>query len=220
MPRVRTQCKHRPPWVSRRQTSDMLCVIVAVCCSVLQCVAVCCSSCASCTPASPPSDLVHYLCNSCSVLQCVAVWCSVLQCVAVRCSALQCVAVHCSVLQCVAVCCSVLQCVAVCMYYTHLRLLHQTSDISCIIPVYTRAHVSINGCTHVQTLPAYIPYICVFLHPTYRQPITTAQCCTLRTYAFCQPTPPTNAISPTLRIDSPMLQPTKLYTLPAYPPCK
>jgi len=41
-----------------------------VCCSVLQCVAVC--------------------------LQCVAVWCSVLQCVAVCCSVLQCVAVCCS----------------------------------------------------------------------------------------------------------------------------
>ena len=61
---------------------------VAVCCSVLQCVAV--------------------------LLQCVAVCYSVLQCVAVRCSVLQCVAVCYSVLQCVAVCCSVLQCVAVC----------------------------------------------------------------------------------------------------------
>ena len=59
---------------------------VAVCCSVLQCVALCCS-----------------------VLRCVAVCCSVLQCVAVCCSVLQCVAVRCSVLQCVAVCCSVLQ---------------------------------------------------------------------------------------------------------------
>jgi len=53
-------------------------VIVAACCSVLQCVAA-----------------------RCSVLQCVAVRCSVLQCVAVYCSVLQCVAVCCSVLQCV-----------------------------------------------------------------------------------------------------------------------
>jgi len=44
-----------------------------VCCSVLQCVAVCC------------------------VLRCVVVCCSVLQCV-VYCSVLQCVAVCCSVL--------------------------------------------------------------------------------------------------------------------------
>jgi len=54
---------------------------IAVCCSVLQCVAMCCN-----------------------VLQCVAVCCSVLQCVvAVCCSVLQCVAVCCCVLLCVAV---------------------------------------------------------------------------------------------------------------------
>ena len=63
--------------------------VVAVCCSVLQCVA-----------------------PRCSVLQCVAVCCSVLQCVAVCCTALHCVAVCCSALHCVAVCCSVLHCVA------------------------------------------------------------------------------------------------------------
>jgi len=50
---------------------------VAVCCSVLQCVAV---------------ECMYLL----SVLQCVAVCCSVLQCVAVCCSVLQCVAVCCS----------------------------------------------------------------------------------------------------------------------------
>jgi len=76
-----------------------------VCCSVLQCVAVCCSV-------------------TWSVLQCVAVCCSVLQCVAewlesawldnhyqktIKSSVLQCVAVCCSELQCVAVCCGVLQ---------------------------------------------------------------------------------------------------------------
>ena len=43
----------------------------------------------------------------------IAVCCRVLQCVAVCCSVLQCAAVWCSVMQCVAVCCSVLQCVAV-----------------------------------------------------------------------------------------------------------
>jgi len=71
---------------------------VAVCCSVLQCVAVL------------------------RVLQCVAVYCGVLRCNAVDCnvlqtlqtpagaySVLQCVAVL-SALQCIVVCCSVLQC--------------------------------------------------------------------------------------------------------------
>jgi len=48
---------------------------VAVCCSVLRCVAVCCS-----------------------VVQCGAVCCSVVQCGAVCCSVLQCGAVWCSVL--------------------------------------------------------------------------------------------------------------------------
>jgi len=88
-----------------------------MCCSVLQCVAVCY------TPLFPHHHLrqAHF-----SVLRCVAVCCSVLQYVAVCCSALQCVAVCCSVLhtsfsssssspstfQCVAVCCSMLQCVA------------------------------------------------------------------------------------------------------------
>jgi len=45
---------------------------VAVCCSVLQCAAMCC----------------------CSVLQCVAVSCIVLQCVVMCCSVLQCVPVY------------------------------------------------------------------------------------------------------------------------------
>jgi len=61
----------------------ILCVAVLQYCSVLQCVALCCS-----------------------VLQCGTMYCSVLQCVAVCCSVLQCVAVRCSVSQCVAVCCN------------------------------------------------------------------------------------------------------------------
>jgi len=99
-----------------------------MCCSVLQCVAVCFSV----------GHVTHmnkaYQHNSWNVLQCVAVCCSVLQCVAVlgmshtfirhtkitflgswnvlQC-VLQCVAACCGVMQCVAVCCSVLQCVAV-----------------------------------------------------------------------------------------------------------
>ena len=63
--------------------SVLQCCSIAVCCSVLRCVAICCSG-----------------------LQCVAICCSVMQCVAVCGSVLQCVAVCCSVLQCVAVCCS------------------------------------------------------------------------------------------------------------------
>jgi len=67
----------------------------ALCCSVLQCVAVCCS-----------------------VLQCVAACCSFLHCDAVRRSVtqcvLQCVVLCCSATQCVAVCCSEMQCGAVC----------------------------------------------------------------------------------------------------------
>jgi len=74
--------------------------VVAVCCSVLQCMAVCCSVlqcvavCAMCIHAACP-----VVC--CSVLlQCVAVCCSVLQCVAVCCSDLDStVAVRCSTLQ-------------------------------------------------------------------------------------------------------------------------
>jgi len=81
---------------------------VAVCCSVLQCVAgvlqVCCKCVAVC----------------CSVLQCVAVYCSVLQCIAVCFSALQCVALCCNVLQCVTACCSVLQCAAACVAVIYL----------------------------------------------------------------------------------------------------
>jgi len=96
------------------------------CCSVLQCVAVCCSV------LRIPRSLLP-LVSPLFVLQCVAACCSALQCVAVRCRALPCVAVCCSVLQYVAVCqgfpahfcpwylpcscsmcCSVLHCVAVC----------------------------------------------------------------------------------------------------------
>jgi len=64
---------------------------VAVCCSVLQYVAVyLCMFCVHVGAAAP-----H---RCCSVLQCVAVCCSVSQFIAVCCSVLQCVAVCCSVL--------------------------------------------------------------------------------------------------------------------------
>ena len=82
---------------------------VAVCCSVLQCVAV--------------SETWRFHTERARVLQCVAVCCSVLQCVAVCCSELHSVRpgiftwherMCCSALQHVVACCSVLQRVAVC----------------------------------------------------------------------------------------------------------
>jgi len=108
----------------------------AVCCSVLQYVAVQCVQ-----LRHTWKSQVTYVNEACHIwgTHSRAVCCSVLQCVAVCCSVLQCVAVCCSVLQCVkwwhtsmshvtyvneachiwgthsrAVCCSVLQCVAVC----------------------------------------------------------------------------------------------------------
>ena len=81
---------------------------VAVRCSVLQCVAVCCSA-LSCVA-------VRYRVLQCVVVccRCVPLCCSMLQhvaCVAVCCSVMQCVIVCCGVMQCVAVCCNVLQCI-------------------------------------------------------------------------------------------------------------
>ena len=67
------------------------------CCSVLQCVAVCCSLLQSVVMLVNPG-YGGWRCGCCSVLPCVAVCCSVLQCAAVSCSVLQCAAVCCSVL--------------------------------------------------------------------------------------------------------------------------
>jgi len=61
---------------------------VAVCCSVLWCVAVSHDM----TTTLQRKAVAPSVAVCCSVLQCVAVCCSVLQCVAVRCSVLQCVA--------------------------------------------------------------------------------------------------------------------------------
>jgi len=60
---------------------------VAVCCSVLQCVAVYQER--SCTLVLQARIIAIYVAVCCSVLQCVAVCCSVLQCVAVCSSVLQ-----------------------------------------------------------------------------------------------------------------------------------
>ena len=72
---------------------------IAVCCSVLMCVDVCCTLFAvmalrksvKLTNAEPRGRN-----SQCSVLQCVAVCCYVLQCVAVCCGVLQCVDVCCT----------------------------------------------------------------------------------------------------------------------------
>jgi len=88
---------------------------IAVCCSVLQRVAVYRSPLIAWSiPKATPFAAVY-----CSVLQYLAVLSNALQCVAVCCSVLQCVAVCCSVLQCVAMCCSVLQCIAVTSFITN-----------------------------------------------------------------------------------------------------
>jgi len=83
---------------------------VEVCCSVLQCVAVCCRYVAVCCSVlhvaaqEKREDASPLLCLYTLMLKCVLVCCNVLWCVA---GVLQCVAVCCSVLQCVAACCSV-----------------------------------------------------------------------------------------------------------------
>jgi len=76
-----------------------------VCCSVMQCGAVCC-----CSVVAVCSSVLQCVVVQCLLLQWVAACCSVFQCVAVR---MCCSVCYCIVLQCVAVCCSVLQCVAV-----------------------------------------------------------------------------------------------------------
>ena len=110
---------------------------VAVCCSVLQCVAECFAVC--CSTKSPAlihvferniqEDIVEIVksqgiarsllevavwCVCCSVLQRVAACCSVLQCFIACCSAFWCVAVCCSALKYNKECCCVLQCGSEC----------------------------------------------------------------------------------------------------------
>ena len=92
-------------WYVAVSRNHNLHIIDAVCCGMLQCVAV-----------------------RCSALPCVAVRCSALQCVAVRCSALQCATVGCSMLQCVTVCHIMLQYVAVCC-----NVLQKCCSMSCSV---------------------------------------------------------------------------------------
>ena len=79
-----------------------LAALLQVCCSMLQCVVVCCMC------GSTHVYLLPVL------LQCVAVCCSVPQRFAVCCSLLQCDAVCCILWQRVVACCGVLQCVTAC----------------------------------------------------------------------------------------------------------
>jgi len=105
-----------------------------LCCSVLQCVAVCCS-------------VLLYLLRSLVgtrsiVFQCVAVCCSVLQCIAMCCSTCSGVKstkdrMCCSMLQYIVVCCSVLQCVAVCCSVLQYLLRSQCNKRSNMRPFCT-----------------------------------------------------------------------------------
>jgi len=83
-------------WGACTDTSGFLGVSVslihrAVCCSVLQCVAVCCSVLQMCCSVLQSVALIHRaLLHVCyAVVQCVAACCSVLQRVAACCSMLQ-----------------------------------------------------------------------------------------------------------------------------------
>jgi len=145
-----------------------------VCCSVLQCVAVCCSvplSVSFCIVFHATKDAHHTL-SFCSVflgllsvflhvlrvcvLQCVAVCCSVLQCVAACCSVLQCVAVRCSLflgllsvfLQVLRVC--VLQCVAMCCSVLQC-VAACCSVLQCVAVVFLGSLVSFCRCQRMLT---------------------------------------------------------------------
>jgi len=100
---------------------DMMGGWLQVSCSVLQCVAVCCSifrDCASGYDWRLATDYFTVFISVCCVIVPQDMLGGVLQCVAVCCSVLQCVAVCCSVSgyneRLAAVCCTVLQRVALC----------------------------------------------------------------------------------------------------------
>ena len=150
-------------WCSRCSASCKTCMLqcVAMCCSVLQCVAVCSAG------AVP------------RVLQCVVVCLNVLQCVTVCCSVfsrrsaschtwmMQCVAVCCSALQCVAVCGNVLQCGAVreprwCIYECalYITLVHRHSATHC----YIQRHTVTRNTTQHHTAPLKFADEVTYMH--------------------------------------------------------
>ena len=92
MRRSVSYCVEDSEWASDKNYHG---VLHAVCCSVLQCVAMTRSLLQRVTVQESGWT------SEFKLPWCVAVCCSVLQCVAVRCSVLQCVAAFCSVLQCV-----------------------------------------------------------------------------------------------------------------------
>jgi len=148
---------------------------IAVCCSVLQSVAVfgsavCCSV-LQCVPSlaqpttAPDLDAVEVLIAG-EILQCVVAFCSVAAC----CSVLQCSVLHCvpslaqpttapdldavevltrvrcsSVLQCVAMCCSVLQCVAMCCSVLQCSMLQCVAVRTESLPAYNCAWSGCGG---------------------------------------------------------------------------
>jgi len=130
---------------------------VAMCCSALselQCVTVCCGvlqGVAACTHACllAPRHGKHV-----SVCY-VAVCCSVLQFVAVRCSVLQCIAMFCSVL-------SELQCVAACCSVYHMSLCYRRAR--CCISLtrlFSYVYVSFHMCTSLFICVRFFSYVYV-----------------------------------------------------------
>jgi len=106
-----------------------------VCCSVLQCAALCFAACSSAIVGCNALQCVALACLDVpdvavrthvyfGVLQCDAVCCSVVQCGAVWCNVVQCSAVWCGAVQCGAVWCSVVQSVAVSWQCVAVRCAH------------------------------------------------------------------------------------------------
>ena len=106
-----------------------------VCCSVVQCGAVCCSVLhCFCTVLHCFWTVLHCaaLCHSAS--HCSAVWCSVVQCGAVWCNVMRCAIVCCSMLQRASVHCNTLQHTT-----SHRITLHHTVT-HCSTPQHTATH--------------------------------------------------------------------------------
>jgi len=122
----------------------------------MQCVAVCCS-------------VLQYVAVSLYIEQteCVAACCSVLQRIAVCCSVLQCVAVCCSVVQCVAMCCSLLLRLYLLEFLTFAKEV-RTIKYKCEVNIHIhtfRSYVLQCVATHRNTLQHTAPY-CNTLHGT------------------------------------------------------
>jgi len=177
--------RHQQHPAARSQRAGM-------CCSVLQCVAVCVAVC-------------------CSVLQCVAVYCSVLQCIAVCCIVccsrqasttssytlatrryvLHCVALCCSVccsrsapttsgsqlagvLQCVSACGSVLHCVALFVAADHRQniRLHTGKDGSFVF----LSQLPTKFFTHTHTCTHTLSHTCTCMYRNIRNMLQSPSC--------------------------------------------